>query len=729
MARTSRFLSMAALLIGMMATTAQSQNPFLELVDALTGEESLFNGPDRGGDDSLHGEIDDHWFTDYDGLDLLDPNGRHIWEDVDVPTWQNNGVNASVNPDEPELPVDHGEINGLRVITGQFLVGAIKWPHEEYVEQYVDGTLSEIEDQHKVPVYWVVGYVLFIPPNYGSTATSALAARRGKALIIQAGGEDNSNYNSIRPPWMIELLDSTTWRMKAARNAALRLGVPVLYLGPNPIAKNAFAPNSSKLPQGGVTGYWTESLADFADHWSIKAPEADAMRDHPQFMYVASYIRARTFLEGFFNPAVNGTTAWSKWDEITGNATNRYTAMTDVIVMAGSKRGYAARLAAVADPWLTGVVANGAGCPNLVEHARLEMDELWEKREARYLAGNQYVDEMKGPGTGDANQFRPFSTSQREVDVLDHVADGTAENQLQYYDWYRVFKDRDVMRDAEHPDNPQPEVWVLNTQGTQDDFWPLQNWTYWTSHEVFHGSHQYFDFEPTALHAPYYERLADSIHGFCDVKWFGRPMPGIRITGIDFVLPIEGESPTTIPLTVHAQAEVPSNEDWPLDGEPEFDLCIALRPVSNVMSRGMWSDKPRGSVQAPEYGRQTPWWVIAPTSVSHEGATYALTFEAVSDVYADVDTEDAFFPTGFEGAFGEGLDLDGIPPDFHVALFVRVHATHKQEGADRWPVRASSTIEFLPPWIEVSENQAFGWGDPDGMLDGSAHNEREQDDA
>jgi len=394
--------------------------------------------------------------------------------------------------------------------------------------------------------------------------------------------------------------------------------------------------------------------------------------------------------------------------------------MTDVIAMAGSKRGYAVRLAGIADPYITAVIANGAGSPSLVEHARLEMDEQWEAREARYLEGGSDFNEMKAPGTGDANQFRPFSTSQREVDVMDHVADGTGENQLKYYDWYRVFKDRDVMQDANHPNNPQPEIWVLNSQGMQDDFWPLQNWKYWTAHDVFHGAHQYFNFEPLALHAPYIEKMADSIHGFCDAKWFGRPMPFIHLTGIDYVLPIEGETPITIPLTVHAQAVVPSSTAWPLDGAPEFDLCLGLRPVSDTMGRGMWSDKPRGSVQNPEYGRQTPWWVIPPASVAQEGNTYSLTFEAVSEAYSEVDAEDEFFPMGFEDAFGEGLDLDGIPPNFHIALLVRVHATHEQVGEDRWPIRASSVIEFLPPWIEVPQKQAFGWGDPEGMFDGDA---------
>jgi len=109
-----------------------------------------------------------------------------------------------------------------------------------------------------------------------------------------------------------------------------------------------------------------------------------------------------------------------------------------------------------------------------------------------------------------------------------------------------------------------------------------------------------------------------------------------------------------------------------------------------------------------------------PTNVAQEGDTYTLTFDAISDAYADVDIEDDFFPAGFEGAFAEGLDLDGIPPDFHIALLARVHATHEQVGEDRWPTRASSAIEFLPPWIKVPVVQTFGWGDPEAMFDGDA---------
>jgi len=52
-----------------------------------------------------------------------------------------------------------------------------------------------------------------------------------------------------------------------------------------------------------------------------------------------------------------------------------------------------------------------------------------------------------------------------------------------------------------------------------------------------------------------------------------------------------------------------------------------------------------------------------------------------------------------------------------------VAAVHEQSGQERWPVRSSSVVELLPPWIEVPENQAFGWGDPEGMLDGDAGEE------
>lgn len=344
------------------SVAAAQQNPFLDLVDLYmrtADPQSLFIGPDRGGPDTLHGEIDDHWFTDY----TAPP-----WDEVEVPPWQDNtDPPVGVQPINPVLPIIRDPISGLYVVDGAFLVGAIRWPHEEYLEQYVDGTITEITDGEKVPVYWLAGYRLFIPPNYGSTLTPELAARRGKALIVQAGGQ-TPIPGSNRPPWMVPMLDGADWRQKAAREAALRLGVPVLYLGPNPVEENTWKKNNTAegYPQGGVAGYWDEARFDFAGHWSIKAPEADPIRDHPQFMYVASYIRARTFLDGFFNPTqAMGTASWSKWDEITSNNTNRYTPMTDVIVMAGSKRGHAARTAAVADPYLTAFIANGAGNPRI----------------------------------------------------------------------------------------------------------------------------------------------------------------------------------------------------------------------------------------------------------------------------------------------------------------------------------------------------------------------------
>jgi len=441
-------------------------------------------------------------------------------------------------------------------------------------------------------------------------------------------------------------------------------------------------------------------------------------------MYVASFIRARTFLEGFFNPAANGTTSWSKWDDITNSNTDRYTPMTDVIVMAGSKRGHAAWLATLADPYLTAFIANGAGNPRITEFNRLSMDEQWEMREARYLAGNQYVDEMKAPTTGDDNQLKPASDMQSSVTHLDLVYSGQAAVQLPFYDLYPIFKDRDVMKDADHPSNPLPEIWAFVTQGLQDPFWPAQDWTYWMANEVFHGDHLNFDFHSGATHAPYHQDMADAIHGFCQAKWFERPMPTIRIMRIEYVLPIEGEGPATIPLKVHAQAVIPTHANWTLEGDPVFRLCLGLRPLSDVTSRGMWSDVPQGSGANWQYGRQTPWWEIEPTSVVQNGTVYTLVFDAGSDAYAAVNPEESpYFPMGFDPPYGNVLDLNGIPPNFHVAICVRVAATHEQPGLERWPVRSSSVVELLPPWIEVSGNQAFGWGDPEGMLDGDAGDE------
>lgn len=80
---------------------------------------------------------------------------------------------------------------------------------------------------------------------------------------------------------------------------------------------------------------------------------------------------------------------------------------------------------------------------------------------------------------------------------------------------------------------------------------------------------------------------------------------------------------------------------------------------------------------------------------------------------------------GFEVPYASGLDLDGIPPDYHVAVFVRAHVTHARMSVVNWPIRATSVVEFLPPWLEVPLEQLFGWGDPEGMLDGDANYEEE----
>ena len=328
------------------SVTAAQQNPFMQLVKALTDEvnepTSLFNGPDRGGPDTLHGEINDHWFTDY----TAPP-----WGEVEVPTWQNNGVTDHVPPINPSPPGNVILNNGLYSVSGKFLVGAIKWPHEEYLEQYVDGTITEITDDEKVPVYWVAGWRLYIPAGY-----PADESKRGKALIVQVGG-GNPIAQGYRPPWLVPMLENADWRDAAAIKAALRLGVPVLYLGANPVARNVFMENTvpeGPYPQGGVAGYWGEARFDFSGHWSIKAPEADPLRDHPQFLYVASYIRARTFLDGFFNPTqAMGTASWSKWDEITSNNTDRYTPMTDVTLAVCPHFALLAQLACAADPALT----------------------------------------------------------------------------------------------------------------------------------------------------------------------------------------------------------------------------------------------------------------------------------------------------------------------------------------------------------------------------------------
>ena len=710
--------------LALTSVTAAQQNPFMDLVRALTNQmsqpTSLFNGPDRGGPDTLHGEVADHWFPNY-----APPSGTPpAWASVSVPNWQNNEEFTFVNPVEPELPGNVILNNGLYSVSGKFLVGAIKWPHEEYLEQYVDGTITEITDDEKVPVYWVAGWRLLIPEDYPADESKV-----GKALIVQAGGQSPISQQ-FRPPWMVSMMEYADWRAAAAAKAALRLGVPVLYFGANPVEENTWKKNNTPegYPQGGVAGYWDEARFDFSGHWSIKAPEADPLRDHPQFMYVASYIRARTFLDGFFNPTqAMGTASWSKWDEITSNNTDRYTPMTDVIVMAGSKRGHAVWLAALADPYLTAFIANGAGNPRISQFNRLAMDEQWEMREARYLAGSDSdLNEMKSPQSGveDENQLRPASDMQSSVTHLDILYAGQAAVQLPYYDLHPVFKDRDVMKDADHPNNPQPEIWAFVTQGLQDHFWPAQDWTYWMADEVFHGAHLNFDFHSGATHAPYHQDMADAIHGFCEAKWFERPMPTIRITGIEYVLPIEGEvEQATIPLKVHAEAVIPTHANWTLDGDPEFRLCLGLRPLSDVTSRGMWSDVPRGSGSNWQYGRQTPWWEIEPTDVSQNGTVYTLVFDAVSDAYADVTSESDYFPMGFDPPYGDGLDLDGIPPNFHVAISVRVAAVHEQSGQERWPVRSSSVVELLPPWIEVPENQAFGWGDPEGMLDGDAGEE------
>jgi len=372
MRRSLSVITVLALFILARAAMAQ-QNPFMQLVKALTDQMSLpnspFNGPDRGGPDTLHGEVEDHWFDGYD---------PPPWDEVEVPPWQDNtDPPVGVPPINPSPPGNVILINNDTIysVNGKFLVGAIKWPHEEYLEQYVDGTITEIEDQHKVPVYWVAGWRLFIPEGY-----PADESKKGKALIVHAGG-GNPIAQGFRPPWMVPMLENSDWRDAAAVKAALRLGVPVLYFGANPVAQNVFEENRSGLEQGGVAGYWGEARFDFSGHWSIKAPEADPIRDHPQFMYVASFIRARTFLEGFFNPAANGTTSWSKWDEITNNNTSRYTPMTDVTLAVCPHYALLAQLACAVDPALTDLtIIEPAACaaettldPN-IDRRELEMD-------------------------------------------------------------------------------------------------------------------------------------------------------------------------------------------------------------------------------------------------------------------------------------------------------------------------------------------------------------------
>ena len=237
----------------------------MDFVNAMTGPNSLFNGPDRGGLDTLHGEHDGHWYAGYEEVNLTDSDQtNNAWLDVEVPTWQDNEESAFIGVQEPELPVLDTAFSqpDVWVVKGRFMVGAIKWPHEEYLEQYVAGAIAEITDAEKVPVYWLCDYRLFIPIDYGKT-DAYNAVRRGKALIVTGNGGTRRTAEQL-PPGQAQQLDGSNsdtvgFRYFAALQTARRLDVPVLVLESQPEPINTWKEADAQHPQGGVMGYHGEA--------------------------------------------------------------------------------------------------------------------------------------------------------------------------------------------------------------------------------------------------------------------------------------------------------------------------------------------------------------------------------------------------------------------------------------------------------------------------------------
>jgi len=151
-------------------------------------------------------------------------------------------------------PSGGGEQPLVHIVTGRFLVGAILWPHEEYVEQFIEGTLAELTDQHKVPVYWFAEYRLFIPVGYGDPNDTD---HNGKALVIHGKGGNRVSDPSTLPPWLSnqlssaggEVFESSSWTYQAGLQSAVRLGVPVMQLTQFPDPDNTWrkvGPNNPK---------------------------------------------------------------------------------------------------------------------------------------------------------------------------------------------------------------------------------------------------------------------------------------------------------------------------------------------------------------------------------------------------------------------------------------------------------------------------------------------------
>lgn len=104
---------------------------------------------------------------------------------------------------------------------------------------------------------------------------------------------------------------------------AIRLRVPVLLLGRANIA-NQFPFKENFV---NALGYSGEAHVHFGDFWSLQ--NGDPVTDHPQFLYAATFVRAITFLDGFFDPVTNSTEDWSLWDN---EAPQQATSVDDAIV-------------------------------------------------------------------------------------------------------------------------------------------------------------------------------------------------------------------------------------------------------------------------------------------------------------------------------------------------------------------------------------------------------------
>lgn len=760
------------------AALVPPRTPFHQLVEDWTHAGSPFADPS-----TLHGEVDDAWYPGYVGIDVAPPaaptgadsadvnadpevtaassSGPVQWPMLQTPNWARNQPDQPATltldvvepawPSEPVVTMNPrtGAPDFYRV-DGRFLVGAARWMHEEAVEEWMSGARPELAEADRVPVYWVVGYQLFIPADYG---TEAAADRNGRALIINGNGR-RALPEGVRPPWMSQVLTRREFREDMAIDLVRRLRVPILYLTQFPVDER-----ETRAAEIGSAGNYTYALGYTAEgkvytvNWAL---ENGDYRDHPQYLFGATFVRGVTFLNGFFNPEVHGTSHWSQWDEIVAAQTSTGDEGTgggtagaeipgveidDVIIHGGSKRANAALIAGLADSRITAVISNGMAYFDGERMAHRQMDEMWDQRDApRDRTAEGRGSEVLSP---DPDQARSESSMSTAIDRLRAHATGAARTFSPYYELSTIFRDAGGRF-------PVAPVDIYHTAGAQDPFWPLLAWRDWFEEGEFpRGSEaagQFLDLNPFAGHPPTYAEWTEKVAGFIQHVWNDRPMPSVRIVDVHYQLPIEDEAPESgrVPLRVTGELRIARSDRWRIPSlanldslaatgneppaSPElFDdlrltLAVGLRPQHAEMSRGMWSETPPLARQWPAgvKRRMTPWWEIDPVPGSvrlmsdprtADEVVVRADFEVASDAYADTRPDDAvqspWFPPGFEGAFADGLRLDGIPENYHVAIYVRGAVRHEpatdSDGADSghdpaWPVRTSTPVLYLPPW-------------------------------